>query len=74
MKQYNMPKGNWKRVKDYEHYLVSDDGRVYSRTSRRLIAISTKNNGYKVVNLWKNNKGKSIYVLRLVVIHDSGGI
>lgn len=64
-------KGNWKEIDDYEQYLISDDGKVYSKHTEKMLAISTKDNGYKVANLWKNNKGTQIYIHRLVMLHFS---
>jgi hypothetical protein len=71
MKNYNTLEGNWKRIEGYNHYLISDDGRVFSEASNKYLSIVTKNNGYKAVNLWMAGKGKMFYVHRLVLFHFS---
>lgn len=69
MVNYNIPKGNWNPVEGYSNYLISDDGRVFSLTSNRLLTIQTRKDGYKVIILWKDNKGKNKYIHRLVLKH-----
>lgn len=66
-------KGNWREIEGFKQYLISDDGRVYSKITERMLSISTKDNGYQVVGLWKNNKGNSMYVHRLVLLHFGEG-
>ncbi|CDD75562.1 prophage LambdaSa2 HNH endonuclease family protein [Cryptobacterium sp. CAG:338] len=70
----------WAPVSGYEGiYEISDDGRIRSldrwHTGKdgrrvpykgRMIAPGIGVNGYKVVSLWKNGKGKSVYIHRLV--------
>lgn len=71
----------WKDIPQYEGlYQVSNFGRVKSverykqnHNSLQLIpekikAQSVKPNGYQVVNLYKNNKGRNEYVHRLVAM------
>ena len=55
----------FKDIKNYEGiYQVSNYGNVKSTTKAK--AQRNHTHGYKVVDLWKNNKGKSHYVHRLV--------
>lgn len=62
----------WKDIKDYEGlYQVSNFGNIrslnYLRTGKiKLKKLHYNNNGYFVVGLWKNNKGKTFFVHRLV--------
>jgi len=79
--QVNESKEIWKDIKDYEGmYQVSNLGRIktlerivkydtppYSHTVHMKIKkISKKNNGYMIVGLWKDNKGKNFHIHRLV--------
>lgn len=66
----------WKDIKDYEgFYQVSNLGRVRSLkridnnnhpVKERILATGKKENGYLIVTLWKNGKGKTFMVHRLV--------
>jgi hypothetical protein len=66
----------WKDISEYEGlYQVSNLGRVKSlgryinKTQwlpEKIKATGDNGNGYKIVNLYKNNKGKMFYVHRLV--------
>lgn len=64
-----LSEGNWKKVKGYDIYWVSDKGDVFSEHSERLISHIKRDDGYVVVNLWGNNKGRLHYVHRLVKEH-----
>lgn len=56
-----------KPIKDFDKYLVSEDGKVYSLKSKRYLSINkNKNVEYYQVSLWKNNVGYHKYVHRLV--------
>ncbi len=55
----------WKKILDYPKYRVSQDGRVYSDWSKKLMKISY-NKDYARVSLSKNKKNKSFSVHRLV--------
>lgn len=74
MKNYIIPEGNWKTVKGYEKYLISDDGRVYSTYSKRLLKPGVHKDGYLNVELWKNRKPKVFYIHRLVMENFGKGI
>jgi hypothetical protein len=67
MINYSIPDGNWKTVKGYDKYLISDDGRVYSTYSKRLLKCSLNEHGYHHVELWRKGKGKKFFVHRLVI-------
>jgi hypothetical protein len=58
-----------KNIKEvgYEHYLVSEDGKVYNSLSdRELKSYPNKNTGYYTVVLRNSIKAKCVYVHRLV--------
>lgn len=58
--------GNWKPVNGYEGlYLVSDDGRVFSQKSQKIMK-QTSTNGYRRVRLFKDGEQTEYYVHRLV--------
>ncbi|WP_407391604.1 HNH endonuclease [Carnobacterium jeotgali] len=57
----------WKEIQGFEAYLVSDMGNVFSKASNKEISKHVVNRGYYRVNLWKNGKGKTAYVHRLVL-------
>ena len=58
---------NLHEVEGYTHYLVSDEGYVYSKLKGDLLStLPNKQVGYLQVSLWKNNVGSSHYVHRLV--------
>lgn len=69
----------WKDIEGYEgYYQISNYGRVksleryksnYSKLQlvpERILSQGTKENGYKVIILYKDNKGKNNYIHRLV--------
>lgn len=57
----------WVWVKDFEGlYKVSNLGNVMNVKSGKILKQATMKIGYKKVSLWKNNKGTSKYVHRLV--------
>lgn len=57
----------WKDIKGYEGiYKISNIGRVKNKLTEEIKKQSDNGNGYKNVNLWKQNKGKTFYIHRLV--------
>lgn len=61
---------DWMQVIDYENnYLINVKGEVKGRKSGKTLKPSIARNGYKVVSLWSNNKGKTHYVHRLIASH-----
>lgn len=57
----------WKDIPDYPNYEVSSFGRVRSKRTLHVLSQGLDGRGnYLHVNLWKNNKGKSINTHRLV--------
>lgn len=67
-----LPKQYWRDIPNYEgKYQVSNTGRVrslnYGRTGKiKVLKQGTKDNGYKVVVIYKNGKRKKYLVHRLV--------
>lgn len=58
----------WMPVRGFESsYEASDYGRVRSLISGRLIARCVSNSGYYYARLWMNNKGRSLFVHRLIL-------
>lgn len=56
-------------IKGYERlYAVTRDGRIWSYSSNKWLTITKgkRGKGYMFVQLWKNNKGKAVYVHQLV--------
>lgn len=56
----------WRLIKDYSNYLVSNYGRILNKNTNRLLKGCISNNGYPEVNLWQNNKGKTLLIHILV--------
>lgn len=56
------------KVLNYENYTINRLGYVTNSKGNK-IATRLSNSGYLQVNLWKNNKGKSFYLHRLLAIH-----
>ena len=59
----------WVEIQEYSNYLISNYGRVLNKNTNRLLKGCLGNNGYWEVNLWKNNKGKTFQIHRLVYIN-----
>lgn len=59
--------GNWKEVEGYEQYLISDEGKLFSRKSGKLLKLQARNDGYIVAGITKNEKVKNVYIHRLVM-------
>lgn len=60
----------WRPVKGYEGvYEVSQDGQVKRCSSGNVIKPGVGKNGYLIVSLWMNNKGKTHYIHRLIAEH-----
>ena len=53
-------------IKGFENYQITDDGRVWSKNTNKWKTKNLNNNGYYLVNLWKNGKQKWILIHRLV--------
>ena len=60
---------NWKLIKGFEDYKISDLGRVYSIKSEKMLSLETMNIGYIRVQLSRKGKAKKILVHRLVGAH-----
>ena len=63
----------WKPIKDYEDYLISESGKVYSKKTKKILKTTKsgfiKNKPYFDVCLCKNGISKRFKVHRLVMIH-----
>lgn len=59
----------WKDIEGYEGlYTISNHGRVWSHTPKRILKGYYGSNGYERAGLSKNNKAKYYSVHRLVAI------
>ena len=58
----------WKTIEDYENYMVSNLGRVYSKRSKRYLksSLTSSGKGYQHISLCKDGKAKSFMIHRLV--------
>lgn len=56
-------------VDGYESYLIYPSGNVYSKNKGAFLKQGTTKNGYRVVCLFKNGKGHTFYVHKLVANH-----
>ena len=56
----------WKNVKEYDNYQISNFGNVRNKIRMKEVIPFVSKQGYKRVNLWKNNKSKKFSVHRLV--------
>ena len=56
-------------IEGYENYLIYEDGKVYSKHSKRYLKQGFHGRGYLYVNLWKDGKGKNISIHRLIGDH-----
>jgi len=56
-------------IEGYSNYLIYEDGRVFSKKSRKMLKPSMAKNKYIVINLCNQGKVKMHYIHRLVAIH-----
>ena len=58
-------KEEWRRIKDYPDYLVSDRGQVFNKESRKFLKQRKNQRGYLCVSLIKDGKqrAKSVHLL-----------
>jgi len=60
---------NKKQIKNYEHYLIYENGDVFNTLTQKFLKGSIGENGYKYFRLSKNNTKKMFYAHRLVAEH-----
>jgi len=53
-------------IQGYPDYLIYEDGRVFSKKSRKMLKPCDRGKGYMCVNLCENGKAKLFYIHRLV--------
>lgn len=56
----------WKNIEGFEQYQVSNLGRIYSKKVKRFLTPYPDKKGYLRVKFWKDNKGHTFKVHRLV--------
>jgi hypothetical protein len=64
-----MTKESFRFIKNYENYMVSDEGRVFSIKSHKFLKPILNDRGYYIVFLYSNKIVKKFKVHRLVAIH-----
>lgn len=57
----------WKQIKDFPNYSISDTGEIKNNKTNRLLSICYNQDGYAIIQLWRNNKGYTKRVHRLVL-------
>nr|DAG03257.1 MAG TPA: homing endonuclease [Siphoviridae sp. ct2D011] len=55
-----------KPIKDYENYLIDEQGNIYNTTTKKFLKGSIGEHGYKYYRLSKEGKKKMFYEHRLV--------
>lgn len=53
-------------MKDYENYIVYEDGRIFSKRFKKFITPKKNWDGYERIQIWKNNSCKFIGIHRVV--------
>ena len=61
-------KEQWKEIENYEDYVISDRGRVFSYKSKKFLKPQNDGRGYFQVNLCKNGVRKNQKIHRLVAL------
>ena len=56
-------------IKDYENYLIYNDGLVFSKKRNKFLKPNLNQYGYYQLSLCKNNKKKTFRIHRLVALH-----
>ena len=55
---------------DYPNYTIDRDGTIKNKTTGKILTHTiNKHIGYRYVSLWKNNKGRTFTLHRLLAIH-----
>jgi hypothetical protein len=57
-----------KQIKNYENYLITEDGLVLNSKLNKYLKIQTDRYGYKIVQLYKNGIPKKFSIHRLIAI------
>lgn len=57
---------NWKPIEDFEDYMISDKGRVWSHRSHKILSPAKDTHGYLHVNFYKNKKQFKKYIHKLI--------
>ena len=55
------------KFKNYDNYVVYEDGRIYSYNTKKFLKPSTLPSGYQVVNLYDNDGKRKTYYLHRVI-------
>lgn len=57
----------WKQIKDFPMYSVSDEGQVKNNKTQRILSAAYNQDGYAIVQLWKDKKPSMKRIHRLVL-------
>ena len=60
---------DYRQIEGYPDYILSNEGKIYSKKRSIWLSLLTNSDGYKQVGLWENKKGKKFKVHRLVAQH-----
>lgn len=63
-----MLNNSFKPIKNYEDYLVNENGDVFSKKNNKLLKPRESKNGYLKITLYKNGKCKTFSIHRLVAL------
>lgn len=58
-----------KEVKNYENYIIYENGTIYSKKNKKYLKQQLNHKGYPVVKLCKNGVQKEFFIHRLVAMH-----
>ncbi len=59
-------------IPEYQDYLVSPDGEIYSTKSSRLLSVFTNTSGYRYITIRKNNRSKNLLLHRVLAAQFLG--
>ena len=65
----NSQNTNWKRIKDYEHYMINEEGVVKNYKNQIIKPIYNKKSKQLTYKLSKNSKSKTFLIHRLLAIN-----
>lgn len=60
------PKEEWNKIKDYENYEISSNGRIRNTKTKKFLKPHKDKDGYLIVSLYRNKNPKTCKVHRLV--------
>ncbi len=55
-------------IKDYDNYMITKSGKIWSNYKMRFLKWSLGQNGYYTIRLYNNKKSKLFYIHRLIAV------